>query len=82
MGFTMSDHKPVSASFSLQIRSVNEEERAQVQSSIVRQLDRMENERIPDASVDKSAIDLGQVEYLNPIAKPLTIKNTGKVGEI
>ncbi|RKP15480.1 Endonuclease/exonuclease/phosphatase [Piptocephalis cylindrospora] len=81
MSFSMSDHKPVSATFSLQLRSVNEHQRSQVQASIVRQLDRMENERIPDAAVDKNAIDLGQVEYLTPMSQSLVIKNTGKVGD-
>ena len=43
----VSDHKPVSASFTMDIRVVDREKRQRLKEDIMKRLDRLENEFLP-----------------------------------
>ncbi|KAG6460975.1 type II inositol 1,4,5-trisphosphate 5-phosphatase [Manduca sexta] len=74
----ISDHKPVSAIFSSSIKIIDEEKYRKVYEEVIKQLDKMENEMIPQVKVDRTEIDFGTVRYLELQVQTITIKNIGK----
>ncbi|KAF9191341.1 hypothetical protein BGZ50_009459 [Haplosporangium sp. Z 11] len=77
MDLMLSDHKPVSALFKLKVRTILHDKQMEVHQAIVRELDRYENECLPDATISSSNVDFGEVRYLEPKKTSITIKNTG-----
>lgn len=75
----ISDHKPVSASFLSEIKIIDEEKYRKVYEDVIKQLDKLENELIPQVKVDVTEIDFGTVKYLELQVRTITIKNTGKL---
>ncbi|ORZ23834.1 Endonuclease/exonuclease/phosphatase [Lobosporangium transversale] len=78
MELTLSDHKPVSAFFKLKIKTLLHDKQAEVHQSIVRELDKYENECMPDATISSSNVVFEEVRYLEPKKSVITIKNTGQ----
>ncbi|CAG8439804.1 7372_t:CDS:10 [Ambispora gerdemannii] len=77
---TQSDHKPVSAIFTMKIKKILPYKQNEVYISIVRELDKFENDNLPDANVSCSVFDYGEIKYLGaPQTKSVTIENTGHV---
>ncbi|VUC21705.1 unnamed protein product [Clonostachys rosea] len=83
---TSSDHKPVSASFSIQYDAVVPELKAFIHSEVARELDRAENEGRPSITVvaetqdsGENVVDMGDIQYLESKTRYMTIANTGGV---
>ncbi|CAG8520737.1 10374_t:CDS:10 [Paraglomus brasilianum] len=80
MDIIASDHKPVSAAFEMKVKIIHPDKQANVHSSVVRELDKLENERIPDATVSTNQVDFGKLTPdMLPKSEILIIENTGKV---
>ncbi|KAI9596347.1 Endonuclease/exonuclease/phosphatase, partial [Syncephalis fuscata] len=73
-----SDHKPVSADFEIQVNRMNIEI-TDVHGSIIRELDKYENECMPDVSVSRLQIDFGEIKYEQPVTETIVIENVGQV---
>ena len=58
-----SDHRPVSATFEIQVKSVNAEKRNSAYQEIVKKLDKLENECMPDATVSSNNVTFNNVRY-------------------
>lgn len=84
---TSSDHKPITAIFTIKYDAVVPELKAAVHSQVARELDRAENEGRPAVTViaeggqgyDETAIDLGEIQFLECKSCSITIANTGGV---
>eukprot|EP01137_Pigoraptor_chileana_P032379 Opistho-2@21651 len=74
-----SDHKPVAALFDIKVQIVLNEKLQEVRQRIVRDLDKMENECMPDATISTNHIDFGEVHYMQPVTQTLVISNIGQV---
>ncbi|KAF9567892.1 hypothetical protein EC968_003128 [Mortierella alpina] len=77
MDLLLSDHKPVSALFKLKVKTLLHDKQLEVHQAIVRELDRYENECLPDATLSTSNIVFDEVRYLEPKKTSLTLTNTG-----
>ncbi|KAF3023158.1 hypothetical protein E8E14_014043 [Neopestalotiopsis sp. 37M] len=92
---TSSDHKPVVALFTLDYDAVVPELKAKVHAEVARELDRAENEGRPGITIvvdtkegghhenegddGSGGVDFGDVAFLQPSTRSLTIANTGGV---
>ncbi|KAG0338106.1 hypothetical protein BG000_004551 [Podila horticola] len=74
----ISDHKPVSAFFKLKVKTILRDKQAEVHQALVRELDKYENECMPDATISTSNIVFDDVRYLEPKKTSITIENTGR----
>lgn len=74
-----SDHRPVSALFQVPIKSIVKESRQTVLGELLQELDRKENDTIPDASVSCTDISFGDVRFGVPVTRTVIVENTGKV---
>ncbi|KAG6040575.1 hypothetical protein E4U41_000083 [Claviceps citrina] len=82
-----SDHKPIISVFTLEYDAVVPELRAKVHAEVARELDRAENEGRPAITVvmeggaapSESAVDLGEIGFLEKKSCVVTIANTGSV---
>lgn len=77
--FVLSDHKPVSAEFSSGIRVVDAIRRKEVYQEVMKQLDKMENDFLPQVTVDEHNFNFGVVHFYEKKVLPVTITNTGPV---
>ncbi|KAJ6263928.1 NADH kinase [Drechslerella dactyloides] len=81
---TSSDHKPITAEFSLEYLAVDQDKRSQVQVEIVREIDRHENESRPavtlivDGDPNNEIVDFGEVAWDQVVRRTVTIANTGR----
>ncbi|KAF9352760.1 hypothetical protein BGX34_011996 [Mortierella sp. NVP85] len=78
MELKISDHKPVSAMFKLKVKTLLHDKQAEVHQAIVRELDRYENECMPDATISSFNVVFDEVRYLEPKKNHVIIKNTGQ----
>ncbi|KAI9357958.1 hypothetical protein DFJ73DRAFT_820023 [Zopfochytrium polystomum] len=79
MNVLLSDHKPVYAMFVAKTRSVDPSKLAAVNEEVLRVLDKLENDSLPDLKVDTHAIDFGEAAFLVPIVKSFVVENRGQV---
>ncbi|KAJ5576007.1 hypothetical protein N7535_002933 [Penicillium sp. DV-2018c] len=88
-GIVSSDHKPLSATFTLSFDAVNPELKAKIHQEVARELDRAENEARPNITVvvdrhgeqpvsseDDDGLEFGDVAFDVPVHRSLTIANT------
>ncbi|KAK3098461.1 hypothetical protein FSP39_019707 [Pinctada imbricata] len=75
----ISDHKPVSASFEVQVKVVDEEKSKRVYEDIMKKLDRLENDYLPQVKLDKTEFTFTDVRFIEPMEHTLTVSNTGQV---
>ncbi|KAF4525098.1 hypothetical protein B566_EDAN006320 [Ephemera danica] len=75
----LSDHKPVSAVYNSEARVIDLVKYRRIHEDVMKKLDKLENEFLPQVMVDNTEIILDTVRYLEPQKKELIIANTGQV---
>ncbi|XP_043285885.1 inositol polyphosphate 5-phosphatase OCRL isoform X2 [Venturia canescens] len=75
----ISDHKPVSATFDSQIRVIDVAKYRKIHEEVMKKLDKLENEFLPQVMVDTTEIIFDELKFLEPSSKELIIANTGQV---
>ncbi|KAK6730700.1 hypothetical protein RB195_007268 [Necator americanus] len=75
---SISDHKPVRACFALTVRSIDQVKADKLYDEAIREADRRANELLPQVSLSLTEVDFGEVRFLEPRTRLITIKNTGK----
>lgn len=75
----ISDHKPVSSLFQSSVKVVNQAKYRKIYEDVMKKLDRLENEFLPQVTVDKMEVSFGSLSFREPITDYLTIANTGQV---
>ena len=75
----ISDHKPVSALFDASIKVVDNKKYRKIYEEVLKQLDRLENEFLPQVTVDKLEVTFSSVSFKDSLMKTLTVANTGQV---
>lgn len=75
-----SDHRPITAIFQVQARKYIEEKRKEVFSQIIKQLDKQENESIPQIELSPPLLEFGEVSYMTPVTRTAKLLNTGGSG--
>ncbi|ORZ41337.1 Endonuclease/exonuclease/phosphatase [Catenaria anguillulae PL171] len=78
-GYLDSDHRPVSASLSVQVAVIDPIQLDDVTRDILREHDKWENELIPEANVLPAIVDLGALRLLHECAGECVLENTGKI---
>ncbi|XP_071521697.1 inositol polyphosphate 5-phosphatase OCRL [Panulirus ornatus] len=75
----ISDHKPVSSLFKAGIKVIDTRRYRRIYEEVMKKLDKLENEFLPQVTIDTTEIILEPVKFLQPQTKYLTIANTGQV---
>lgn len=75
----LSDHKPVSAIFDSQISVIDRVKYRKTHEEVMKRLDKLENEFLPQVMVDATEIIFDTLRFLEPSSKDLIIANTGQV---
>ncbi|RWS08740.1 inositol polyphosphate 5-phosphatase OCRL-1-like protein [Dinothrombium tinctorium] len=75
----ISDHKPVSALFDASIKVVDSIKYRKLYENVMKKLDYLENEFLPQVAVDKMEISFGSLSFRDCVTEFLTIANTGQV---
>ncbi|XP_061091151.1 inositol polyphosphate 5-phosphatase OCRL isoform X1 [Conger conger] len=78
MELLTSDHKPVSALFSVGVKVVNEQRHMRVFEEIVRLMDRMENEFLPSLTLTRTEFLFGNVKFCQLQKESFLITNDGQ----
>ncbi len=74
-----SDHKPILGSFSIKCRQINQDAKTKTFDKIVLDLDRFENDALPDLHVNTNILEFGSIRYLESITKTILLENKGQV---
>lgn len=75
---SLSDHKPVSADFVIQVEELDRDLAATRLKQLVKKLGRLPlEEDVPHVRLSEDAIDFGTINYLKPLVRELKIQNTG-----
>ncbi|RUS19167.1 Endonuclease/exonuclease/phosphatase [Endogone sp. FLAS-F59071] len=61
------------------IRVIVKDKQHEVRADVIRQLDKLENEAMPDARISSSSVSLGEVKYLVPEMASVVLENVGQV---
>lgn len=75
----ISDHKPVSTIFDSQIRVIDMVKYRKIHEEVMKKLDKLENEFLPQVMVDTTEIIFDTLKFLETSKKELIIANTGQV---
>ncbi|XP_064473266.1 inositol polyphosphate 5-phosphatase OCRL-like isoform X2 [Ornithodoros turicata] len=75
----LSDHKPVTALFEIGIKVVDGAKFRLIYEEIMKKLDKLENEFLPQVSVDRLEVRFDRVRFVEPQTQSLIIANTGQV---
>ncbi|CAI4230184.1 unnamed protein product [Auanema sp. JU1783] len=75
---TVSDHKPVRAGFNLVLKQIDQAKADRLYDEAIREADRRANENLPQVELSEREVDFGEVYFLEPVCRLVTIKNTGK----
>lgn len=75
----MSDHKPVSAVFKSEISVVDQAKYRKVHEELLKKMDKLENEFLPQVTVDQTEIIFDVVKFREPQFRDIIIANTGQV---
>ncbi|WVR03400.1 hypothetical protein IAU60_000391 [Kwoniella sp. DSM 27419] len=74
-----SDHRPVSATYTAQVRVVDESSRAVEFGAVMKELDRLEEVYRPSLEIETTSLEFGSISYRRPVERELKIRNIGKV---
>lgn len=75
----ISDHKPVSSLFNVQVKVVDREKSNKVYEDVMKKLDRLENDYLPQVKLDKTEFQFKDVMFIEKKAEILTVCNIGQV---
>lgn len=75
----ISDHKPVSAVFQSGVKVVDEVKYRKIYEEVMKKLDKLENEFLPQVAVDKTEVHFEDVRFIESQVRYLTIANIGQV---
>ena len=78
-GVLISDHKPVTATFAVQVKKIQREAQANVYRNIVRTLDRWENDAMPKVEMKTRDIQFKNLRYKVRVTEKIQLRNTGQV---
>ena len=73
------DHKPVSALFDVCLETIIPSRFQEVQATVLRELDRLENNARPNVSLSSEEIHFDEINFLEPITRSVILQNTGTV---
>ena len=76
---SVSDHKPVSSIFRVEARQVVQDREHAVLAELLKVLDRMENELLPEITLSNNSFSFEDVTYGVPVSMFLHLQNVGKV---
>ncbi|KAK9887346.1 hypothetical protein WA026_022016 [Henosepilachna vigintioctopunctata] len=79
MELRISDHKPVSALFKSEISVINQAKYRKVHEELLKRMDKLENEFLPQVTVDQTEIKFDLVRFREPQFRDIIIANTGQV---
>jgi phosphatidylinositol-bisphosphatase len=79
MDLVVSDHKPVSAVFHAGVKVIDRARRQKIKEEIMKRLDMLENDFLPQVMVDKTDVIYDNVNFIEPASRALAIANTGQV---
>lgn len=74
----LSDHKPVSCLFSATIKVIDDRRYRKVYEKVMKDMDRFENESLPQVNLDKSEFSFHDVTVTEPSCDKLIISNVGR----
>ncbi|XP_005098372.1 inositol polyphosphate 5-phosphatase OCRL isoform X2 [Aplysia californica] len=75
----VSDHKPVSSLFNVGVRVIDQKRYKRVYEDIMKKLDRLENDYLPQIKLDKTELVFENVKFIEPQTQVVTIANIGQV---
>ncbi|KAH9425493.1 hypothetical protein DERP_006101, partial [Dermatophagoides pteronyssinus] len=73
-----SDHKPVSALFQSQVLLIDHTLKRKVYEDVMKKLDKVENELLPQVSIDTTEINFGPISFKDNNCRLLTLTNIGQ----
>lgn len=74
----ISDHKPVSSLFCVGIKVIDQKRYKKVYEDIMKQLDRIENDYLPQIKLDKTECHFKDVKFIEPQTEIITVANVGQ----
>lgn len=74
-----SDHKPVSSLFESQVKVVDVIKQRNIYEEVMKKLDKLENEFLPQVTLDKLEVNFNKVHFIESKIQTITIANTGQV---
>ncbi|KAH9491544.1 hypothetical protein Btru_030906 [Bulinus truncatus] len=75
----ISDHKPVSALFDVGIRVVDEKRYKRIYEDIMKKLDRLENDYLPQIKIDNTELVFKDVKFIESQVQVVTVANVGQI---
>ena len=75
----LSDHKPVSALFDVKVKVVDQKKQKKVFEEIMKHLDKLENDYLPQVECDTLELNFGVVTFMESEMRSVGITNTGQV---
>lgn len=75
----ISDHKPVSAVFTSGMKVVDNVRYRKIYEDVMKELDKMENEFLPQVTVETTEITFDKVRFAEVQSRSLAVANTGQV---
>ncbi|XP_067950834.1 inositol polyphosphate 5-phosphatase OCRL-like isoform X2 [Watersipora subatra] len=79
MKHMISDHKPVSHTFTAGVKVIDNDKYHSVYEDVMKQLDKLENEYLPQVKLSILELNFGEVRFMEPKMLKLEIENTGQV---
>eukprot|EP01156_Anaeramoeba_ignava_P022426 Anaeramoba_ignava/c20646_g2_i1.p1 GENE.c20646_g2_i1~~c20646_g2_i1.p1 ORF type:complete len:751 (+),score=175.99 c20646_g2_i1:205-2457(+) len=77
--YLISDHKPISAIFNLEVYYIIPDRFKEYKLQLIKELDKMENQTIPNAELDTNNVVFEKVVYNVPVTKSIILSNIGSV---
>lgn len=75
----LSDHKPVSLQLDAGVKIIDPVRYRRIYEDIMKELDKYENDSLPQVSVDTTEVIFGTVYFLQPQRRRVCVTNTGQV---